>query len=172
MEPKTLHAGDSVAWSRDVPEYPPAEGWVLRYVLRGPAAMEIEAHGSGETHEVEIAAAITEGWAAGRYHWAAYVTGTGGERYTIDTGDLVILPNWLTEGPTDVRSHARRMLDLIEAALEKRIPKDQQSYEIDGQRLDRIPVERLIALRNQYRREVRLEERPGSAFGRLIHARM
>ena len=39
-------------------------------------------------------------------------------------------------------------------ALRTETAPDQQSYEIDGQRLDRIPVERLNALRLQYRREI------------------
>lgn len=172
MEPKTLHAGDSLAWSRAERAYPPAEGWVLRYVLQGPQVFEILAHGSGDTHQVEVEAATTAGWTPGRYRWAAYVTGPNAERYTIDHGDLVIKPDWLTAEPTDVRSHARRMLDLVEAALEKRIPKDQQSYEIDGQRLDRIPVERLLELRSQYRRELLREEGRLSPLGRTIHARL
>lgn len=172
MEPKTLHAGDSVAWSRDVPAYPPADGWALRYVFNGPQVMEVAAFADAGDYRVEIAASATANYPPGRYRWAAYVIGPGDERYTIDTGDLVVYPNWLTAEPGDVRSHARRMLDLVEAALEKRIPKDQQSYEIDGQRLDRIPIERLLDLRARYRREVRAEEGHGSALGRFIHARM
>lgn len=172
MEPKTLHAGDSVAWSRDVPEYPPAEGWALRYVFSGPQVMEVAAFADGGVYRVEIPASTSASYPPGRYRWAAYVTGPGDQRYTIETGDLVIYPDWLSAEPGDVRSHARRMLDLVEAALEKRIPKDQQSYEIDGQRLDRIPIERLVELRGKYRREVRAEEGCGSAFGRFIHARM
>jgi hypothetical protein len=64
------------------------------------------------------------------------------------------------------------MVALIETALEKRIPKDQQSYEIDGQRLDRIPVERLRELRMQYQRELGNQRRPGGPTGRKIKVRL
>ncbi|ABY90371.1 head-tail joining [Halomonas phage phiHAP-1] len=171
MEPKKLHAGDSVAWGRAVPEYPASDGWALRYVLHGPQVIEIEAFDDHGVYRVEIEASSTEQWSPGQYRWAAFVVGPNDQRYTIDTGNIVIAPNWLLAEPGDVRSHAQRMLDLIEAALEKRIPKDQQSYEIDGQRLDRIPIERLQELRRAYRRELN-RERSGSPFGRLIQARM
>ncbi|RXU06991.1 hypothetical protein B1F68_10525, partial [Pseudomonas syringae] len=87
-------------------------------------------------------------------------------------GFVKVLADLQSAGFVDGRSHAERMLDLIEAALEKRIPKDQQSYEIDGMRLDRIPIERLEALRTRYRREVASARRKGSPFGRYIRVRL
>ncbi|MCY1454765.1 hypothetical protein D9M71_718540 [compost metagenome] len=71
-----------------------------------------------------------------------------------------------------MRTHAARMIALIESALEKRIPKDQQSYEIDGQRLDRIPVERLRELRLQYQRELIQQRRKGSGLVRNLLVRL
>ena len=171
MEPKKLHAGDSIAWGRTVPEYRASEGWSLHYVLHGPQVIELDAFADADAYRVEIAASETKEWASGQYRWAAYVIGPGDQRYTIDTGSIFIAPNLLLAEPGDVRSHAKRMLALIQAALEKRIPKDQQSYEIDGQRLDRIPVERLMELRKMYRREAN-RELGGSPLGRIIHARM
>jgi hypothetical protein len=171
MEPKKLHAGDSIAWGRAVPEYLASAGWSLSYVLVGPQVIEIEAFSDGDAYAVEIAASTTRDWAPGQYSWAAYMKGPGDQRRTIDTGLITIAPNLLLAEPGDVRTHAQRMLALIQAALEKRIPKDQQSYEIDGQRLDRIPVERLMELRKMYRREAN-RERGGSPLGQLIHARM
>ncbi len=171
MEPKKLHAGDSVAWGRAVPEYLASAGWALHYVLHGPQVIEIAAIEDGDAYRVEIAASTTRDWASGKYRWAAYVIGPGDQRYTIETGSIIIAPNLLLAEPSDVRSHAQRMLELIQAALEKRIPRDEQSYEIDGQRLDRIPVERLMELRRTYRREAS-RERSGSPFGRFIYAEM
>lgn len=171
MEPKKLHAGDSIAWGRAVPEYPASQGWSLHYVLHGPQVIEIAAFEEGDEYRVEIAASDTQQWASGQYRWAAYVVGPGDQRHTIDTGMITIAPNLLLAEPGDVRTHAQKMLALIQAALEKRIPKDQQSYEIDGQRLDRIPVERLMELRKMYRREAN-RERGGSPLGRLIHSRI
>lgn len=166
MEPTQLHAGDSVAWGRDVPGFASVDGWALFYALVGPAQFVLEAK-PGAVYRVEVPASETAEWPAGAYRWAAFVE-RGAERKTIATGRLEVLPNLATAEPVDVRSHAERMLALIEAALEKRIPKDQQSYEIDGQRLDRIPVERLDALRSKYRRELQREKSRRWPLGRHI----
>jgi hypothetical protein len=91
-----------------------------------------------------------------------------GQRLTLSSGTLEIGANLETSEPADARSHAQRMLALIEAALEKRIPKDQQSYEIDGMRLDRIPIERLDALRSKYRRELQREKNRRWPTGRRV----
>lgn len=152
MEPTQLHAGDSVTWSRDVPERPASAGWGLRYVFSGPDRHTVDAQ-DGAPFQVELTAGATAGWAPGLYRWVALAI-RGDQRLTVATGTLEVAPNLETAEPTDARDHAQRMLVLIESALEKRIPKDQQSYEIDGMRLDRIPIERLNALRLQYRREI------------------
>lgn len=170
MEPINLHAGDSVAWSRVVPAYPSAGGWALHYVLNGPERHAFEA-AAGAAYEVSLSAADTAEWAPGLYRWVAMAV-KGDQRVTVDTGTIQIEPNWETASPADVRTHAARMVALIEAALEKRIPKDQQSYEIDGQRLDRIPIERLRELRMQYQRELGNQRRPGGPTGRKIKARL
>lgn len=166
MRPPEIRAGDSVSWRVSVPGYPVEDGWALHYALRGPQGIDIEAlEGTGGDYLVELPATDTSAWAAGWYRWVAYVANATGERLTLETGDLELQPDLLAQdGPEDMRSHARRMLELIEAALEKRIPRDQQSYEIDGQRLDRIPIERLEALRTRYQREVARESRRGSGL--------
>lgn len=163
MRPPEIRAGDSVTWR--VPDVSASDGWTLSYALRGPATIDIEAIVDGEDYVIEVDAATTRDWAAGCYRWVAFLAHTDGRRTTLADGQLEILPDLLAMEAGDVRSHARRMLALIEAALQKRIPKDQQSYEIDGQRLDRIPIERLEELRLRYRREVKAEERRGNGLG-------
>ncbi|NPZ19523.1 hypothetical protein DZ956_022370 [Pseudomonas aeruginosa] len=169
MEPKTLHAGDSVSWERAVPAYRASAGWSLRYVFNGPERHQVEAL-PGDPYRIELTAGATATWAPGSYRWVALLV-NGDQRVTLADGRLEVAPNFETVEFGDIRSHAERMLALLEAALEKRIPKDQQSYEIDGQRLDRIPVERLNELRKHYMREVR-QQRGGRKLFRPIKARL
>lgn len=166
MEPTQLHAGDSIAWERDVPAYPVSAGWSLRYVLSGPGRHVIEAL-AVTPYRVEIAAQETAGWTPGLYRWVALAI-NGTQRLTVATGTLEVGENLETAESYDARTHAERMLALIEAALEKRIPKDQQSYEIDGMRLDRIPIERLDALRRKYRLELQREKNRRRPTGRRV----
>lgn len=170
MEPTELHAGDSAAWERDARAFPSAAGWSLTYVLRGPVGLDVVAEG-GEPYRFAVSATDTAQLTAGTYQWACLAL-RGQERATVAKGFVKVLADLQSAGFVDGRSHAERMLDLIEAALEKRIPKDQQSYEIDGMRLDRIPIERLEALRTRYRREVASARRKGSPFGRYIRVRL
>lgn len=152
MEPTQIHAGDSATWSRAVPDRPASAGWGLRYVLSGPERHTIEALQT-TPYQVEISADATALWAPGLYRWVALAF-RGDQRLTVASGTIEVGANLETADPIDARSHAQKMLALIEAALEKRIPKDQQSYEIDGLRLDRIPIERLDVLRTKYQREI------------------
>jgi len=166
MEPTKLHAGDSVTWSRDEPGYPASAGWALRYVFSGPDRYTVDAQG-GAPYLVALNAEATASWPPGLYRWVALAL-RGDQRLTVATGTVEVSPNLETAEPSDARGHAQRMLAMIEAALEKRIPKDQQSYEIDGMRLDRIPIERLDALRTKYRREVQRDKASRWPFGRPI----
>ena len=73
-------------------------------------------------------------------------------------------------------THATRVLAAIEAVLERRATKDQESYTIDGRSLSRTPISELLLLRNLYRREVQLEAQAenvaaGKANGRMILTR-
>lgn len=166
MEPTQLHAGDSITWSREVPACPASAGWILRYVLSGPDRHVIEAK-AGAPYQVELASEDTARWAPGLYRWVALAS-RGVQRVTVASGSLEVAANLETAEPADARSHAQRMLALIEAALEKRIPKDQASYEIDGLRLDRIPIERLDALRSKYQRELQRENNRRWPTGRRV----
>lgn len=170
MEPTQLHAGDSVTWAREACAYPSVAGWSLTFALRGPGSLDVVSTG-GEPYQFVVSASASRALPAGAYRWACYAS-RGDERKTLASGSLTVLADLLQVDVLDGRSHAKRMLDLIEAALEKRIPKDQQSYEIDGMRLDRIPIERLEALRTRYRREVASERRKGSPFGRFTRVRL
>lgn len=51
-------------------------------------------------------------------------------------------------------THAQRMLDAIEAALEGRVTADVQSYQISGRSITKIPIAELMTLRKQYMVEV------------------
>lgn len=169
MEPTKLIAGDSVAWAREAAAYSPGDGWQLLYVLRGPAQLDVIAT-AGPVYRFDVSAEQSGELPAGIYHWACYAKRQG-ERHTLDRGEVAVLADLAEAVDVDTVGHARRMLGLIEAALEKRIPKDQQSYEIDGMRLDRIPIERLVALRLQYRREV-AQQKNRRPMGRRINARL
>lgn len=55
-------------------------------------------------------------------------------------------------------SHAKTMLDAIEAVLEGRITSDVEQYSIGGRQITKIPISELSVLRSKYKAEVAREE--------------
>lgn len=174
IEPDRATAGLTWAWRRDLADYPASGGWALKYLFRGASAgFSVTASTSGEGYAVEVAASTTAGYAAGAYAWEAYVE-LAAAKYSVGRGTLLVAPS-LASG--DSRSHARKVLDAIEAVLENRATQDQMSYEISvggsSRRLGRTPLADLVALRMKYRAEVKAEERAAAvASGRKPRTRI
>ncbi len=162
-EPQTLIAGDRVMWKRSDlgADYPPAS-YALKYSARKEAAeatpeIEITAVADGSDFIVEVPAATSAAWTAGRYRWQAYITrNSDGQRITVGIGAFEVkLNSELATG--DARTHARRVLDAIEAVIEKRATQDQSNYSIQGRSLSRTPIADLLVLRDRYRAEAASE---------------
>lgn len=169
-EPASLTAGDRVMWKRtDLgADYPPAL-YSLRYSLRrdsAPAEPEIEilATASGSDFIIEVTAAVSGAWTPGRYVWQAYITRlSDSQRLTVGRGQFEINPNF-NESNIDLRSHARRTLDSIEAAIEalsSTLNVKSYSLTIGGssRSMTKRDVPELLVLRDRYRAEARDEER-------------
>ncbi|MDP9990399.1 hypothetical protein J2W28_000218 [Variovorax boronicumulans] len=155
-EPISIIPGDTVKWARRFSDYPPSAGWALSYeLLNAMHRYEIHASADGDSFRVVVAAQTTQAYAPGSYDWRARVTNAD-EVYTVATGRLTIAPSFGAAG--DVRSHARRTLDAIEAVLEGRATSATAEYEINGRRLKYIPLNELHEMRTRYQREVAAEE--------------
>lgn len=158
-EPQEFTAGDKIQWKRDLTDYPANAGWVLTYVaINAAAKISITAAASGADHLVTIAATDSAAYGAGNYKWQAYVT-NGTDRRNIESGTFKVLPNYAAGSTTvlDTRSHAKKVLDAIEAVLEGKATSDQQQYTIEGRSLTRIPWPELMTMRDKYRAEYQRE---------------
>jgi len=73
-------------------------------------------------------------------------------------------------------SHAKTMLDAIEAVLEGRIDSDVEQYQIAGRQITKIPILELKKLRDDYRAEYKKEQKIeniklGKSSTQIMHAR-
>lgn len=163
IEPESFIAGDTWRWTRTLADYP-ASTWTLTYRARSrESSFEITATASGADHSVTVAKATTAAYKAGIYAWTAQVT-DGTTRTTVASGLWTVAPDPANTGAgLDPRSHARRVLEAVEAVLEGRATKDQEEYAINGRSLKRESRETLLKFRNQYRGEVRAEELAAAA---------
>lgn len=168
-EPTSIIPGDTVKWVRRLADYPGSAGWALSYeLLNAMHRYEIPASAEGDAFRVVVSAQTTQAYAPGSYDWRARVTNAD-EVHTVATGRLTVAPSFGAVG--DVRSHARRTLDAIEAVLEGRATSATAEYEINGRRLKYIPLIELHAMRTKYQREVAAEEGksgPRGVSGRIM----
>lgn len=176
IEPQIVAAGDTIIWQRTYADYP-APTWTLKYALRGASVINITGTASGTAHLITVTAATSANWLPGIYTWQGYVENAAGERHTVAVGTLQVNRDLTAVTETyDGRSHARKVLEAIEAVLEGRAAIDQEEMTHDGLQLKRTPIPDLIILREKYKREVQNEEigekvRQGLASGRKILVR-
>lgn len=156
-EPTEVTAGDFVTWQISLPDYPASAGWVLSYAfVKTGTQITVTASASGDDHLVAVAAATSAGWTAGTYQWQARVTKTT-EVYTVRKGSLTIQPNFAAASSGyDGRSHARKVLDALNAWIENHDPA-VQDYQIAGRSMRYIPMGDLLKLRSDYERRVAAE---------------
>lgn len=173
-EPTRVVAGDTWVWKRtDLASDYPLASYTLTYALRreGDGTVKtITAAEASDTYTVTVPATDSNGYAAGVWKWQAYMTRTSDSaRVTLDSGTLVVEANGATAA--DPRTHARKVLDALEARIEGRVTKDVNNYSIGNRSIALMSMEELMAARSKYRREVARENineraRKGLATGR------
>lgn len=157
--PSTITAGDTIAWTDSLADYP-ATTWTLKYSLwkYGKAVIPIVSSASGSDHTFAVTAATSKAYGPGEWQWTAYAEkGSGGtlERYTVATGKVTIKPDMPSASTSaDLRTHAQIMLDAIEATLQGRASHAELSLTINGKSIQYLKPEELLAWRNTYLREV------------------
>jgi len=177
-EPRALRAGVNWAWRREdlAGDFPANGGWALTYWFKKtgavPGNFSIAAVASGVYFAVSELAAATAARVAGDYTWTALVVKTT-DTFEVDTGILTILPRYDAVENIDDRSHARKMLEAINAVLESRATSTQREmvgYTIGSrsQQFDQAETkQKLLDFKSHYEWLVDNEEnREGMAEGK------
>jgi hypothetical protein len=148
-----VYAGETIQWSKSLADFPATE-YTLKYYLTGPASLTLTAAAYNTTdHLVTVSAATSAAYIYGIYAWIAYAEKGAGatlEKYRIGTG-------FLTIKTAAGKSHAKKMLDAIEAFLEGQTVSDVESYTIGGRSINKMKREELMKWRNTYRAEYQAE---------------
>jgi hypothetical protein len=156
--PPRLTAGDSVSLLATLPSHLPSAGWAASLLLvSSDVRLSLAGTPADAGFQFVAAPEVTAAWAAGRYTWSLLASNVGLlERVTLASGQIIIDPD-PAAGTYDPRSHARRVLDAIEAYLERADLKAARTRIADRE-LQRIPIPELLTLRDRYRADVRAEE--------------
>jgi hypothetical protein len=164
QEPDILVVGDRWMWRRpDLASiYDPSE-YALTYEYHrdsgggGVNQFTITATETSNDYIIEVPSTTTDAYVANAYIWYAFITrSSDSERIAVDNGRAELIDDF-ADSNADVRSHAKTVLDAIEATIEGRASQDQMSYSIAGRSLSRMSIDDLMTFRNRYRAEY-LEE--------------
>ena len=122
------------------------------YAFNSNGAFNVSGTVEGSAAVFNILAADTSSENPGRYQYAVRVSHNS-YGLTVASGEFVLMAD-PTAGAQDSRTHARRVLDAIEAVIEGRATKDQMSVSVAGYSISRMTVSELFELRDRYRQEV------------------
>lgn len=151
--PTSITAGLSLKCEVVTDDYP-APDWELTAILRGPASIDLTAVVSGTAHVFAETAATTGAWQPGLYAVSVRAT-SGDDVHEVEAGQVTIAADLVAiQEDHDPRGHAQRTLAAIEAVIEGRATRDQQSYTINGRTLVRTSIADLLMLRDRYKKEV------------------
>lgn len=159
-EPLLLVAGDTISFTRTLPDYPATDGWSLKYEIRGGAqAIEFTSVASGAAHQVKVEEDVTATWLPGDYTIAGFaINANTGDRHQIYYAafeifkDLVAAP-----GDANLQTHAQRMVKLCEDRLEELAAHVLNDSKVETTEWYRTKREEYLRLRNHYKAEVKNE---------------
>lgn len=160
--PSSMVAGDSLRVIRtELGEaYPGTEGYSVTFIFvpeRGGSAVTIDGEASSGGWMLLAAGSVTADWVPGAWRWSVKVEGNDG-RFTAENGAMRILPD--PASAADTRTHARKVLDVLEAVIEGRASKtDLETTLADGRQIKRISHDELVRMRKTYAGMVATEER-------------
>jgi len=150
-EPKLLRCGDSWQWNKSFADYP-ASVWTLTYFLYGAAVVDadgFDADADGDDHQVRQVGSYSESFAAGEYMLVGRVT-DGTDTFTVYEDAIELVASASALASSAQKTHAETCYDLLTALIEGKIPKDQESFQINGRAVQRIPIREAMKLRGFY----------------------
>lgn len=140
----------------------------VEFKFGGPQTRTVAATKTGSEFSIS---ADTAAWTAGVYAWQAWATYADASKKIIATG-TVDLADALGVG--DIRSSARKMVEMIEAMMAGNASEGVRRYRINNRELERYSVAELLQLLSYWKSQVKNEERRAagrSALGPRIAVR-
>ena len=160
QEPDRLVTGDRFAWQRPdlVSDYPLADYTMTYHFSQdsgggGTHHFTLSSTEADDNYYFEKPSSETTSLVAGDWKWQLYAIRTSdSQRITIDYGITKFSLGELDTN-NDLRTHAKKVLDAIEAVIEGRATIDQSSFSLSGRSLSRMSIDELMTFRDRYKAE-------------------
>lgn len=161
IEPSEITRATTVQWKVYFGDYPPSEYTLYYYFIREGRRIAKPGTDNGDGyHLISFTPTEAEEFRPGEYAWQA-VAKAGDEAHLVRQGRIAVKESFekATAGH-DPRSHAKKMLDAIEAALESRASSTQLAYTLpNGYSISHASHDELARFRARYRSEYLAELR-------------
>jgi hypothetical protein len=154
--PQNITAGFVITWEESPSDYSSGTyGLSATFVLQSSAATRytVTAAVNGTGFLFTIPAATSANYTPGTYKVHLYAT-LGTEKYLVGQQTVTINANPLS-ATGDIREHAQKMLDAINATLEGRATQEYQSMTINGYSVTQMAPDQLMRLKSYYTNELR-----------------
>lgn len=156
--PQSFTVGETTIWTQALTDYPASAGTLVTTFINSTHKFAVTATASGDSHVSTISATTSAGLTKGIYSWQQKYTTTVGSIVTIvASGRTELLPSFSAATTLDTRTHAKTVLDAIEAVIAGRATEDHLSMSIAGRSISKMTLAELIQARDLYRREYALE---------------
>lgn len=175
QEPDYIVSGLTAKWKIYLADYLPGDNWTLKYSLKksSVAVINISSSDNGDDcHLINLSPTVTTAYTVGNYAYQAYVeNSTTGEKHLIETGQIEIKTGFSDSADAfDPRTHARKVLDAIEAVIEGRATYNQSSVKVGDKELRYYSFTQLTQFREYYLQQVELDEQSEAASnGNAVH---
>ena len=161
--PSVLFAGDKLEFTESESDYKASDGWTMKYKLinSSTSITDLVSTADGDDHKFSITSAVSADWETGFYRFLRYAQKDSTYEH-LDRGVVEVKPDIIALSTWDFRTHARKTLEAIEAAIERRATKEQMSIAIgvrgSSRQLQYLTMDELIKARNYYQNLVNRED--------------
>lgn len=165
--PEKITIARTVKWLEPTPTinaagvsytYPASEGHTYTYTfINSSGKLEVTGTAQNDDYLFSIAPADTSALTAGVYKWQSTIS-DGTDTYDVDDGFTEFITSFADETTYDYRSHARTVLDAIEATIEGRASAAQLSITVEGKAIQYWSADDLMKFHARYKALVTAEE--------------
>jgi hypothetical protein len=169
--PASFAAGTTVRFTQGavttaLGEVSPAAGWSLAWHVRGIGEADATVTSDGTRWTVSLPATATQALTAGGYT-AVLRASRSGDVIDLAVQQVTVTVDLANAVAGELQTWEERTLAVVEAALSGNLTDGVQFYMIGDQQVNRIPLDKLMAIRTQLQSAV-AQQRSASGFGRPV----
>lgn len=157
--PQEIRQGDTYTWTETDSDHP-ATSYTGKCYINGASSLTLTATADGDEFDFTITSAQSAALTPGTYQLQVRMelTSDGSAKYTLGIQTLTVKAGGTQVAGYEARSHARVVLDAINAAIEGRATLFQQAITVGGKSIQYMSLQEMIQAKLKYERFVEDED--------------